>query len=209
MGHDRLQSARQHCASRSTTRRRCHQSGGGAPPWSVVIRMRLVDVRRVSQTYGVFVRTEDGGSFRARLDADRRNPAGQSSLDVLSASGGADCTGLTHDLDYDTDRVLMQMRRRCLDRPRWVRISMENYRWRSDDARSQQSRTIRTTDGATSVRLGVSTGGRSQGGDLSGRSSMRTVGRCLAVRTGKQNWTGAATAALVRALADSTRDPGR
>jgi hypothetical protein len=126
--------------------------------------MRLVDLRRVSQLYGVFIRTEDGGSFRARLDADRRNPAGQSSLDVLSASGGADCTGLTHDLDYDTDRVLMQIPRRCLDRPRWVRISMENYRWRSDDARSQQSRTIRTTDGATSVRLGVSTAGRSQGG---------------------------------------------
>jgi hypothetical protein len=100
---------------------------------SVRIRMRFVDLRRVSQAYVAFIRSRDD-LFLAYIEANRRNPAGRHELLDYSAASGVDCAGFAHDLEYDTDRVVVRIPRSCLDRPRWVRISLSNYRYRSEDA---------------------------------------------------------------------------
>ena len=46
--------------------------------------------------------------------------------------GNVKCPSLGHRIDYDTEQVTMSIPRRCLGRPRWVRVDMSNFMFRGE-----------------------------------------------------------------------------
>lgn len=102
---------------------------------SVVIRMSFTDLRRVHPA-GYWATIYGPKKFRAALVmAGPGRWKGRRML-VNGQFGTARCRGFTHSIDYADDVVTMQVPRRCLGRPAWVRVSLDNYSFRGEDEES-------------------------------------------------------------------------
>jgi hypothetical protein len=92
-------------------------------PFAVRIRMRFVDLRRVgTQRYGVQIGTPSNVYFAQVVSA----PGARRGTHRFDSSQTSGCRGMTHRIRYVRNVVSMRIPRRCLERPRWVRVGLEN-----------------------------------------------------------------------------------
>jgi hypothetical protein len=92
-------------------------------PFAIRIRMRFVDLRRVgTQRYVVQIGTPSNVYF-AQVASSPGARRGTHRFDTSQTSG---CRGMTHRIRYGRNVVSMRIPRRCLERPPWVRVGLEN-----------------------------------------------------------------------------------
>jgi hypothetical protein len=85
--------------------------------------MRFVDLRRVgTQRYVVQIGTPRNAYF-AQVVSSPGARRGTHRFDSNRSSG---CRGMTHSIRYVRNVVSLRIPRRCLERPRWVRVGLEN-----------------------------------------------------------------------------------
>ena len=85
--------------------------------------MRFVDLRRVgTQRYVVQIGTPRNAYF-AQVVSSPGARRGTHRFDSNRSSG---CPGMTHSIRYVRNVVSLRIPRRCLERPRWVRVGLEN-----------------------------------------------------------------------------------
>lgn len=95
-------------------------------PRMVVVKMIFTDLRRVEpQHYTAVIvgRPRSGAAFVSTGPGRWR---GRHQM-VNGNFAPMKCPGLGHSINYDTERVTISVPRRCLGRPRWVRVSMSNF----------------------------------------------------------------------------------
>ena len=98
---------------------------------NVVVRMHFADLRREDPAfYTAMIVTPD--KFRGAFVETRPGRWGGRHTLVNGSYGTVRCRGFQHSVDYVVDTVTMTLPRRCLGRPRWVRVSMSNYMFRGD-----------------------------------------------------------------------------
>jgi hypothetical protein len=96
-------------------------------PRVVTSMTRMVDLRRVGRRQGFETKIDTpSGLFIAVIQARKGDWAGQHFLLGYNAPGTVRCPGLTHDLDYEANRVTLTVPRRCIGTPNWVRLSLQN-----------------------------------------------------------------------------------
>jgi hypothetical protein len=99
---------------------------------SVVVRMSFVDLKPVNrQAVVAFITTPRRLLFGIATTAPGRR-AGRHQL-VDYERGNVRCPGMTHRFDYDADRVSMRIPRNCLNRPRWVKVTVMNSLYKRID----------------------------------------------------------------------------
>lgn len=119
------------------------------------MRMTFADLRRVEgqhYTATVVHRTGYGALF---VSTGPRRWGGRHVL-VDEQFGKVRCPGLDHTIDYATERVTMTIPRRCLDRPAWVRVGLDNFMFRESAGAFQEvtdNPHTATADGRLTGRL--------------------------------------------------------
>ena len=101
-------------------------------PDALRLRMRFADLDKVGrQAYRVDILTS-----KARYDgyfaAVVAGPDSRQGRHFLELDSSVRCPGFTHEIDYVTDVVTMRIPRRCLGRPRWVKVHLDNALWTGD-----------------------------------------------------------------------------
>jgi hypothetical protein len=92
-------------------------------PAAVRVRMRFDDLRRVGiQRYVLEIGTPRNVYFAHVVSAPRAR-RGTHRFDSSRTSG---CRGMTHRINYVRNVVTTRIPRRCLGRPQWVRVGLEN-----------------------------------------------------------------------------------
>jgi hypothetical protein len=87
------------------------------------IRMRFANLRRVGvQFYNVQIGTPRNVYFAQVRSA----PGARRGTHSFDFGEGTGCRRMTHRIDYADNVVTMRIPRRCLERPRWVRVGLEN-----------------------------------------------------------------------------------
>jgi len=91
--------------------------------FAVRIRMRFANLRRVGvQSYEVQIGTPRNAYF-AQV---RSSPGARRGTHSFDGGQGTGCRRMTHRIDYADNVVTMRIPRRCLGRPRWVRVGLTN-----------------------------------------------------------------------------------
>jgi hypothetical protein len=91
--------------------------------------MTFVNLRRVEpQFYSAMIVTSEhyGAVF---VSAQPGRWRGRHKL-VDEQFAGVKCPGLSHSIDYDTERVLIHIPRSCIGEPPWLKVGMANYVFR-------------------------------------------------------------------------------
>ena len=96
-------------------------------PRAVTSMTRIVELRRVGpfQDHAMRVRTPTG-FFAVWVLARKGSWAGRHDLFDLETSERVRCPGLSHDIDYEANRVTIAVPRTCIGTPTWVRLSLQN-----------------------------------------------------------------------------------
>lgn len=102
-------------------------------PRAVTSMTRIVDLRRVGpfQDHAMRVRTPTG-FFAVWVLARKGSWAGRHDLFDLETSERVRCPGLSHDIDYEANRVTIAVPRTCIGTPTWVRLSLQSSLGKSD-----------------------------------------------------------------------------
>jgi hypothetical protein len=104
-------------------------------PRVVTSKIRVIDLRRVGRFQEIETRIQTpANSFAVWVQAKRGNWAGRHVLFSFDTGERVRCPGLTHDIDYEVDRVTVSVPRRCLESPIWVRLRLQNSLGRRDGA---------------------------------------------------------------------------
>jgi hypothetical protein len=94
---------------------------------AVTVRMKFVDLRRSGwQRYDAKIKTPDR-VYVAGMIAHKNLRAGVS--DLYRGSNVQQCDGLSHEIDYAADVVVLRVPRSCLGNPDWVRVQGINFLW--------------------------------------------------------------------------------
>ena len=94
---------------------------------SLTVRMKFVDLRRSGwQRYDAKIKTPDR-VYVAGMLAHKNLRAGVS--DLYRGSNVQECDGLSHEIDYAEDVVVLRVPRDCLGNPSWVRVQGINFLW--------------------------------------------------------------------------------
>jgi hypothetical protein len=89
--------------------------------YALRIRMRIADLRKVgTQFYQASIQTPRN-EYLADLTSERRARMGREAF-----FGETRCRAMTHRIDYVNDVLRMRIPRRCLGRPRWVKVTLTN-----------------------------------------------------------------------------------
>ena len=98
---------------------------------NLLVRMTFTNLRRVEpQHYTAMIITPR--QLRAVfVSAGPRRWDGRHQM-VNGNFGNVKCPSLGHRINYDTEQVTMSIPRRCLGRPRWVRVDMSNFMFRGE-----------------------------------------------------------------------------
>lgn len=107
---------------------------------NVVVRMSFTDLRRKHEA-GYWAVIYSPEKFRAALVSAGPGLWKGRRLLLNGQFGKVRCRGFTHSIDYDNDIVTMRIPRRCLGRPAWVRVSLQNHSLRGEDEESFQELT--------------------------------------------------------------------
>jgi hypothetical protein len=94
----------------------------------IVIRLKYAELDRVGRRHSINIRLHPnkGGNHWASVHATRANDwRGVSMIETVDGSGPLDC-GLSHQMDYARNRVIIRIPRRCLGNPRWIQASIEH-----------------------------------------------------------------------------------
>jgi hypothetical protein len=96
-------------------------------PRAVTSTTRVVELRRVGpfQDHAMRVRTPTG-FFAVWVLATKGNWAGQHGLFDLETSERVRCPRLSHNIDYEANRVTVAVPRTCIGTPKWVRLSLQS-----------------------------------------------------------------------------------
>lgn len=95
----------------------------------VVVRMRFSNLRRVEpQSYSAMIvsRRHYGAVF---VSAGPKRWMGRHRL-VDGNFANVKCPRLSHRINYDTEWISIAVPRRCIGRPRWVKVGMSNFIFR-------------------------------------------------------------------------------
>jgi hypothetical protein len=96
------------------------------------IRLRFADLQKVGhQAYRMDLRTPRAlnETFYAAVVS---GPGTRQGRHFLERGSSVRCPGFEHQIDYETNVVIMRIPRRCLRRPRWVRVHLDNALWTGD-----------------------------------------------------------------------------
>ena len=100
--------------------------------YALRIRLRFADLQRVGhQAYRMDLETPrsvDESFFAAVVSG----PDSRKGRHFLERGSSVRCPGFEHRIDYATNVVTMQIPRRCLGRPRWVKVHLDNALWTGD-----------------------------------------------------------------------------
>lgn len=93
---------------------------------AVTIRTRFADLRRAGvQRHWAGIATPDDDFF-VEVTTRPRRPDGRHVLYDGAAGEKVACAGLSHRVDYATDRVTARVPRQCLGDPKWVKVNAGN-----------------------------------------------------------------------------------
>lgn len=124
-------------------------------PRAVTSMTGVVDLRRVGpfQDHAMRVRTPTR-FFAVWVLARKGNWAGRHDLFDLETGERVRCPGLSHDIDYEADRVTVAVPRTCIGTPRWVRLSLQNSLGKPDGTYSDNPHNAAALPGAQgTIRL--------------------------------------------------------
>jgi hypothetical protein len=92
--------------------------------YALRIRMRFVTLRREgSQGFEAEIQTPTESQLIASVTSVPGHRRGRH----FFSDEGTTCPGMTHRINYATDVVRMRIPRSCLGRPRWVKVSLNNF----------------------------------------------------------------------------------
>jgi hypothetical protein len=97
--------------------------------YALRLRLRFANLRRVGhQAYRVDLQTPRADFFAAVVaGSDIRQ-----GRHFLERESTVRCRGFRHEIDYGTDVVTMRIPRRCLGRPRWIKVHLDHALWTGD-----------------------------------------------------------------------------
>ena len=97
----------------------------------LAVTMTFTNLRRVEAQFysATFTTSKHYGAVFVSAEPGRWK--GRSEL-VDEQFGQVRCRGLKHTIDYATEKVVLSVPRKCIGKPRWVRVAMADYGFRGE-----------------------------------------------------------------------------
>ena len=90
----------------------------------VVVKAKYADLKRSADPLILVVRLRTNESLKRDVAVETVSSPRGSVMFAKHSGADVKCTGLTHDVDYDADRVTVSVPRSCLSNPRWVQATV-------------------------------------------------------------------------------------